>query len=577
MNRPRCMGCMQYLDWDGRCTHCGFQVETYHQYNHCLPLGTQLKQGEYTVGKVLGQGGFGITYIGLDNNLLTPVAIKEYFPRTLAGRNSNTSQDYTVQPYSDDVLSEYDKGKESFLQEAQTLAQFTNINAIVHVRSFFQDNGTAYIVMEYVEGISIQHYVQEYGKIRADIVLTMAEQIIQSLHEIHKKQLLHRDVSSDNLIIRPDGCVTILDFGAARSSNLYDQKTITTICKQGYSALEQYSKDGLLGPWTDVYGICATIYHMLTAQTPVPATQRALQDTLPSLVSMEQLDLSREIKEGIMKGLSVDPKLRYQTMEELYHALYAKPIEQRTDTQNLEPSDLDLYEQILQPDSVLYHTKISQAHSQALIKGMLQKTYLSNSHIMRDLDQAAKNRKMKQKKFYMLGSLGGVVLLVLIMIPVWSMIRQKQPFGSTDYEPSTSAVPTDQQYKTMSNPSVESTAPSVQSTPVLIHTITVPKVIGYRKKAAVKKLKVSGFRVSIKYTKTHRHKNGIVLKQSVPGGSKKKEKTKIQLTIAKYVEKKTTPATPLPTSESRDSSSDTNQSSQKQTGAADGDIDSLLE
>ena len=330
-DKERCMGCMQPLNWDGRCLNCGFEKDKYPFDSHCLPLGTLLKNGDYMVGKVLGEGGFGITYIGFDRNLLNRVAIKEYYPTGFAGRDVSDGN-YTLHVYGREAESDYRKGLEAFLEEARILARFSGMEGIVNVRSLFEENGTAYIVMEYVDGISVKHYVQEHGRIAPDLVLQMMKQPMRALQAIHEEQLVHRDVSADNFMIGQNGKVTLIDFGAARYSNVLDERTRTMICKQGFSALEQYSKDGKQGPWTDVYSICATMYYMLTGIVPKNSTERIVDDTVVPLDQMKDIPLGIEKKRSIMTGMAVKRTDRFQNMEILYLAVYGKPLV--SDTQN---------------------------------------------------------------------------------------------------------------------------------------------------------------------------------------------------------------------------------------------------
>ena len=324
-----CMGCMQPLAWDGRCT-CGFDRESYPSDSHYLPLGSLLKNGEYMVGKVLGEGGFGITYIGFDQSLLSRIAIKEYYPSGFAGRDVSNGN-YNVCPYGGDAGEFYKKGLEAFCEEGRILARFSDMEGIVKVRSLFQENQTAYIIMEYVEGDSVKDYVLECGRISPQKVWEMMEQPIRALQAVHERQLVHRDVSADNLMIGRNGKITLIDFGSARSSNVMDEKTRTTICKQGFSALEQYSKEGKQGPWTDVYSICATMYYMLTGIVPKNSTERIVDDMVVPLGRMDDIDLEPKKKDALMTGMAVKSSERFQNMEALYFALYGeglrKPVE----------------------------------------------------------------------------------------------------------------------------------------------------------------------------------------------------------------------------------------------------------
>lgn len=323
--QERCMGCMKTLDWDGRCSNCGFDKSKYANHSRYLPLGTSLKKGEYMVGKVLGEGGFGITYIGFDRNLLSRVAIKEYYPKDFVRRDVSDGN-HTINICSDEYKDIYEKELSAFLEEARILAQLAQMEGIVNVRNLFQENGTAYIVMEYVEGVSVRQYLQGQNKIEAGYVLEMMEQPIRALHAIHEKGFIHRDVSADNFIIGQNGKLTLIDFGAAHYLDVSGGKSQTTIYKEGFSAIEQYSPGGKLGPWTDVYGICATMYYMMTGIIPQNPPERVVDDEVVSLEKIPEILLDPRQKHSIMMGMSVNIKERFQNMEFLYNAIYGKSL-----------------------------------------------------------------------------------------------------------------------------------------------------------------------------------------------------------------------------------------------------------
>lgn len=317
-----CMGCMHKLDWDGRCHYCGFDERNYKK-DQQLGLHTRLKNGEYMIGRQLGQGGFGITYIGMDTTLLQTVAIKEYFPFGAVRRNDRNEIELNDEKYRKD----YEKGLESFLCEGRILARFSNLTAVVGVKNFFHENNTAYLVMDYVEGLSVREYVKRYGVLSPDRTLFLVQQVIADMQMIHHKQVLHRDVSADNLIITHNGSLKLIDFGATRQEFTKNQYTGTILCKQGYSAIEQYSTGRNQGPWTDIYGLCASIYFMLTGVVPDSAPDRIQNDCVRSLVQMDEIAMPKVQKEAIMKGLAVEVEHRYHTMAELYVALYGEKLE----------------------------------------------------------------------------------------------------------------------------------------------------------------------------------------------------------------------------------------------------------
>ena len=323
MNEHRyCFGCMKPLTWDGKCTSCDFDRDSYQEKPHHLPLGTMLHGDEYMVGRVLGEGGFGITYIGLHQNLLIPVAIKEYFPNGMVWRKcEKEKQSYSVVPFTAESEQQFDPGKKDFLREARVLSQFGFMDGIVRTRTFFEENNTAYLVMDYIEGDSVKKYVTENGRVTPEVCRRIMRQPMLALMKMHESNLVHQDVSPDNIIINAQGRGVLIDFGAVRHANAIDDRTRTAIYKQGFSAYEQLEKKGGRGPWTDVYGFCATIYYMLSGEKPSDATERVFNDRLVPLTEYVP-ELDPQVDRLLMKGLAVESTSRLQRLDELYDLLY---------------------------------------------------------------------------------------------------------------------------------------------------------------------------------------------------------------------------------------------------------------
>ncbi len=324
-----CMGCMKMKPNTGTCPYCHFDLEQYQQENaqkglHYLQPGSILN-GRYMIGKILGEGGFGITYIGWNLNLDMPIAIKEYFPNGFVTRNANQTNSVTV-------LSGGGKGqfylkqKDRFLDEAKTLGKLNDIDAIVSIKDCFAENGTAYIVMEYLDGEDFGSFLKKNGgKLPARQVFEMMEPIIKALALIHKNNhgLIHRDISPDNIRIMTDGKVKLMDFGAARETD--DEKSLSVVLKPGYAPEEQYRTRGKQGPWTDVYGLCATMYRAIVGKKPIESLERIAEDNLKKPSELGII-MNPKQEEALMKGLAVLAKNRWQSMDELYKALYFKPI-----------------------------------------------------------------------------------------------------------------------------------------------------------------------------------------------------------------------------------------------------------
>lgn len=315
-----CMGCMREREnAEGPCPYCGYE-EKQEGPSHYLPC-RSLLNGKYLVGKVIGEGGFGITYLGWDLNLDMKVAIKEYYPSGLVTRVSASSP--VVASYTGEKAEYYNTGKNKFVQEAKTLARFFALPGIVGVKDFFQESNTSYIVVEYIEGVTLKEYLrQSGGKIPARKVLEWMKPLIHSLEEIHRAGLIHRDISLDNIMITDDDKVKLLDFGAARDISPDGGKSLSVMLKPGYAPEEQYRTHGSQGPWTDVYALCATMYKCMTGVTPPEPLERMREDTLqrPALLGAV---LTPAQEEAILQGLSVDGRDRFQSMEALERALYS--------------------------------------------------------------------------------------------------------------------------------------------------------------------------------------------------------------------------------------------------------------
>ncbi len=406
-----CMGCMHKLDWDGRCHYCGFDEENYEK-DQQLGLHTQLKNGEYMIGRQLGQGGFGITYIGMDTTLLQTVAIKEYFPFGAVRRNDRNEIELNDEKYRKD----YEKGLESFLNEGRILARFSNLTAVVGVKNFFHENNTAYLVMDYVEGLSVREYVKRYGVLSPDRTLFLVQQVIADMQIIHHKQVLHRDVSADNLIITHNGSLKLIDFGATRQEFTKNQYTGTILCKQGYSAIEQYSTGRNQGPWTDIYGLCASIYFMLTGVVPDSAPDRIQNDSVRSLVQMDEIAMPKAQKEAIMKGLAVEVEHRYHTMAELYAVLYGEKLENISGYYERENNESALRKK----ESPVHHAPEQKSVSRTKMKRALQ-----------DIEEDREKGKKKKRRLFIYAV---VVICLLFAVGVGRQFVKNGATNGSDKE-----------------------------------------------------------------------------------------------------------------------------------------------
>ena len=243
------------------------------QHRNALPPGYRLES--FRMGSVLGHGGFGITYRALDEDLRHAVAIKEYLPREVAFRD----RDSTVLPLSESDRETFDWGLERFLDEARTLARFRHPN-IVGVRRFIRANGTAYLVMDYCDGESLETLLEREGTLSEEQLQALLVPLLDALETLHDAGVTHRDIKPGNIYLRDDGSPVLLDFGAARQALAHHSRSVTAMATPGYAAFEQYSTKGKQGPWTDIYGLGATLYRCVTGQRPPDASDRMLEDDL---------------------------------------------------------------------------------------------------------------------------------------------------------------------------------------------------------------------------------------------------------------------------------------------------------
>lgn len=318
--------------------------------------------GRYVIQKVLGQGGFGITYLGIDKLYGNKVAIKEYYPQKIAMRKAQYEDVVTVT--SIEEKNNYDKGKKRFLDEAQVMARFNKNEGIVKILDFFEANNTAYIVMEYLEGITLKQYLGKYGVIQFRNLIEMMLPLREALIEIHSQGLIHRDISPDNIMVQHNGKLKLMDFGAARDYTESGNKSLTVILKPGYAPPEQYQTHGVQGPWTDIYALCATIYKCLTGITPPDAIARVMDDKFKE---PDQLDgkLSPDIKKILWKGMNIFPEERYQDIvefgEDVCDALFIPEENKKLDLDNEKNIDEDLDSPDKDNESVLKDDKIEGA------------------------------------------------------------------------------------------------------------------------------------------------------------------------------------------------------------------------
>ncbi len=383
-----CIGCMSELPQSGgKCPYCGYQnspEQNNEPYHHLKPY--SILAGKYLVGNVLGEGGFGITYIGLDLNLEMKVAIKEFYPNGFVTREGTVTS--MVTDYAGANMQAVQKWKDGFIREARTLAKCSNLSGIVGVKDFFQENNTAYIIMEYLEGETLKEYLKKRGgKLPVEEVLGLMRPVISSLAHMHEQGVIHRDISPDNIMVLPGGNVKLLDLGAARDYATEGEKSLSVMLKPGYAPEEQYRTKGKQGPWSDVYALCGTIYKCITGITPPEAMERMRDDALQKPSSLG-VAISKDKEEVILKGMAVFAEKRIQNMNELYSLFYG----------NKENTEIS----------------IAESHNEANKRELLEK----ENTVLTKGAQAEWTDKIKQipAKYYYLAGIGVVILGLAIMI-----------------------------------------------------------------------------------------------------------------------------------------------------------------
>lgn len=336
MGMIRCPHCLELIAEEF--VHCGYCGREVHIQNpsYMLRVGAVL-QDRYYIGAAIGRGGFGITYAGCDLRLDMKVAIKEYYPDRLVSRVNTEGDDVALLVHEKQDIYEFEK--EKCMQEARILADFSNDPGVVRVSDFFAENETVYIVMEYLDGMTLEQFRMRNSGGDFSSCYEMLHPVIKVLRHIHERGVIHKDISPSNIMMLPDGTAKLLDFGSASRypsfkgraaeplSADFDllngqvrgedpAKEEPIVLKPGYSPLEQYEKKAELGPWSDVYSFCATFYYMLTGLNPMRADDRKKNDRMP-LPSQIGVPISKEQEAALMHGLAVEAKDRIASMDRL--------------------------------------------------------------------------------------------------------------------------------------------------------------------------------------------------------------------------------------------------------------------
>lgn len=369
-----CPHCMTATE-EPFCPVCHNPTSYTPQAGQLAPGTTPDGRGRYLLGAALGAGGFGITYIGLDQKTGKRVAVKEYFPIQCAFRAENGA--VMPKPGMEDF---YAGGRKSFLTEGQMLYGQRAIPSVVQVHDYFEANNTAYLVMEYLEGITLQQKLQRDGVVDFETLQPKLYTLISDLSKLHKAGVLHRDISPDNVMWMPDGSLKLLDFGAARS--MEDGKSMTVQLKHGFAPVEQYQTHGQ-GPWTDVYALSATIYYSITGHVPPMAPERLETDTLvpPSQLGAK---LTSSQEEALLWGLTVQPKSRPVNMEvfgeKLFEGMNKVVVYVRCLPQGALLNDRYLIESVLDDDNFYITYRATEKNTQLAV---IIQEYFPTGHSLR--------------------------------------------------------------------------------------------------------------------------------------------------------------------------------------------------
>lgn len=324
-----CYNCMNQLSNQNinKCPHCGKPLKSQMTATDILLPGTTL-QGKFIVGELLGTGGFANTYIGWNQMLACRVAIKEFFPRSMSVRGGDRK---TVSVSGETAREHYKLSLRSFLEEARRLAELNDVFGIPDIYSYFEENGTGYIVMEYLEGITVKKLMKDSG---GRLSYEWSRQIILSvlmiLKDIHRRGILHRDIAPDNIMITSDGVVELIDFGVAKRQMGHMADSVLML-KAGYSPLEQYTRNAAQGVYTDLYSVAASFYHMITGSKPPAAMERFNLESLKPLSSFG-IQIPKQAEMAIMMCLYLNPEYRLASAEEFIMALDGenfKPVRER--------------------------------------------------------------------------------------------------------------------------------------------------------------------------------------------------------------------------------------------------------
>lgn len=513
-----CMGCMEkFSDEYQVCPYCGYIVGTKAAEALHIEPGSVLHD-RYIVGRVLGFGGFGITYIGWDALLEQKVAIKEYLPSEFSTRMPGVTQ---VTVFNGDKKEQFRDGMKRFVDEAKRLARFHQCDGIVKVFDSFEDNNTAYIVMEYLQGETLAERLKREGTIPPEQAVEMLIPVIRSLKVVHAEGIIHRDIAPDNIFITLDGQVKLIDFGAARYATTSHSRSLTVIVKPGYSPEEQYRSRGDQGSHTDTYAIGAVLYKMITGVTPPDALERRAffetkkKDILKP-ISKYCKSIDSNLETAILNAMNVRIEDRTPDMEQLENELCSEePVKRREGRiKKIDILKWPLWAKLSVPIAAAAVITLSVLFSMGIIgfdSGLRKSMYIPEGmsrvpSIISEEIKAAEDR------------LEEASLLYTIVGKEYSSVIPKDLILSQDVSAGTVVLEN-------TNVNVKISGGAEMS--------TVPSVTGLEQEDAVKQLEEAGFSVSIREEYHNTIAAGAVISQGSSEGGELALGETVEIVISK--------------------------------------------
>ncbi len=516
--KRRCLGCMELYDEEYEvCPYCGYTIEEdVENALHMYP-GTVLYD-KYVIGKVIGYGGFGVTYLAWDTVLQIKVAIKEYLPSEFSTRSAGQTQ---ITVFSGDKSKQFNDGMEKFIDEAKRLAKFRSENGIVKIFDSFGENGTAYIAMEYLQGETLAERLEREKTIPVEEAIQMLMPIIESLNRVHDEGIIHRDIAPDNIFLTNKGEVKLIDFGASRYATTSRSRSLTVIIKPGYSAEEQYRSRGDQGSHTDVYSVGAVLYRMVTGQAPPDAMERRAlfeKNGRDMLVPIKKFDknIDPRRENAIYNALNIRIEDRTPDMISLAGELLSEePVKKRrSGIKKIDPLTWPLWAKIGIPSGlaavvalcVLFafgvigpksdlETRFVVPDGQTLIPNVVAGTY-----------DDAKKKLEKEDLNYVIGDQVKSAVIDRNLV----LSQDPDAYNVVDQGTTINIILSDG-----------------------FGMSTVPDVVGFSLEAATEKLKEAGYTVTTKEENSNIIAKGAVISQQYKAGTMLEKNNSIELVISK--------------------------------------------